>query len=148
MQTCFLSHPEHTGLHPSQIKFLLVPVEWEVLLPQPDSQLLLSSERALFCVHDLAEEALHGLSAPRLCVQHTCMPSRYSRARLFATLWTIACQATLSMGFSRKEYWSGLPCHALLQGVFPTQESNPHLLCLLHWQVGSLPLAPPGKPIH
>ena len=32
----------------------------------------------------------------------------------------------------------------LLQGLFPTQGSNPHLLHLLHWQVGS-PLAPPGK---
>ena len=31
------------------------------------------------------------------------------------------------------------------RGIFPTQGSNPHLLCLLHWQVGSLPLAPPGK---
>ena len=38
-------------------------------------------------------------------------------------------------------------CHALLQGIFPTQGSNPHLLHLLHWQAGSLPLAPPGKPI-
>ena len=37
-------------------------------------------------------------------------------------------------------------CHSLLQGVFPTQRSNQHLLCLLHWQVGSLPLAPPRKP--
>ena len=32
-----------------------------------------------------------------------------SRVRLFATLWTVACQAPLSMGFSRQEYWSGLP---------------------------------------
>ena len=39
-------------------------------------------------------------------------------------------------------------CHALFQGIFPTQESNPSLLCLLHWQVGSLPLSPPGKPSH
>ena len=39
-----------------------------------------------------------------------------------------------------------LSCHALLQGIFPTQGLNLHLLCLLHWQVGSLPLAPPGKP--
>ena len=31
----------------------------------------------------------------------------------------------------------GLGCHALLQGIFPTQELNPHLLCLLHWQMGS-----------
>ena len=34
-----------------------------------------------------------------------------------------------------------------LQGIFPTQGSNPHLLHLLHWQVGSLPLAPPGTPM-
>ena len=38
-------------------------------------------------------------------------------------------------------------CHALLQGIFPTQGLNPHLLCLLHWQTDSLLLAPPGKPI-
>ena len=36
-------------------------------------------------------------------------------------------------------------CHALFQGIFPTQGSNPCLLCLLHWQASSLPLAPPGK---
>ena len=32
--------------------------------------------------------------------------------------------------------------------LFPTQGSNPHLLCLLHWQPGSLPLVPPGKPVN
>ena len=37
-------------------------------------------------------------------------------------------------------------CHALLQGIFPNQRLNPHTLCLLHWQVDSLPLVPPGKP--
>ena len=35
--------------------------------------------------------------------------SRFSRVRLFVTLWTVARQALLSMGFSREEYWSGLP---------------------------------------
>ena len=40
----------------------------------------------------------------------------------------------------------GAGCHALLQGIFPTQGSNSSLLCLLHWQECSLPLAPPGKP--
>ena len=39
---------------------------------------------------------------------------------------------------------TGVGCHFLLQGIFPTQGSNPHLLCLLHWQAGSLPLAPSG----
>ena len=37
---------------------------------------------------------------------------------------------------------TGVGSHALLQGIFPTQQSNPHLLRLLRWQVGSLPLAP------
>ena len=44
--------------------------------------------------------------------------------------WTVTRQALLSMGFSRQEYWSGL--HFLLQGIFPTQGLNPHLLHLLH----------------
>ena len=44
------------------------------------------------------------------------------------TPWTVAHQAPLSLGFSRQEYWRGL--HALLQGIFPTQGSNLHLLCL------------------
>ena len=46
--------------------------------------------------------------------------------------------------FPRKS--SGVGSHALLQGLFPTQRSNPHLLCLLHWQAASLLVAPPGKP--
>ena len=39
-----------------------------------------------------------------------CMLSCFSPIRLFATLWTVAHQALLSMGFPRQEYWSGLPC--------------------------------------
>ena len=38
----------------------------------------------------------------------TCIPRCFSYAWLFGTLWTVAHQATLSMGFSRQEYWSGL----------------------------------------
>ena len=39
-----------------------------------------------------------------------------------------------------------MSCFALLQGIFPTQESNLHLLHLLHWQVDSLPLSYLGSP--
>ena len=46
-------------------------------------------------------------------------------------------------GNFQAKYWSGLPFPS--SGVFPTQGWNPHL-CLLHWQAGSLPLVPPGKP--
>ena len=41
---------------------------------------------------------------------HMCVLSCFSCVQLLATLWTIACQAPLSMGLSRQEYWSGLPC--------------------------------------
>ena len=68
-----------------------------------------------------------------------------SRVWLFVTPWIVAHQAPLSMGFSRQEYWSGLPI-LLLQGIFPTQGLSLSLLCLLHWQVDSLLLVPPRKP--
>ena len=38
---------------------------------------------------------------------------------------------------------TGVGCHFLLHGIFPTQGSNPSLLCLLRWQLDSLPLVPP-----
>ena len=41
---------------------------------------------------------------------HVCMLSHFSYVRLFDTLWAVVHQAPLSMGFSRQEHWSGLPC--------------------------------------
>ena len=46
--------------------------------------------------------------------------SRFSRVQLFVTLWTVAHQTPLSMGFSRQEYWSGLLCPPL--GDLPDPE--------------------------
>ena len=63
--------------------------------------------------------------------------------QLFATPWPIVYQASLSMGFSRQEYWSGLPLPS--PGHLLTQGSSLGLLCLLHWQVASLPLSHPGS---
>ena len=54
----------------------------------------------------------------------------------FATPWTVAHQAPLSMGILPGKN-SGVGCPFLLQGIFPTQGLNLHLL---HWQVDSLPL--------
>ena len=67
-----------------------------------------------------------------------------SRVRLFETPWTTARQAPLSMGFSRREYWSGLLLLSL--GDLPEPGVEPaSLLSPASW-AGSLPLAPPGKP--
>ena len=62
----------------------------------------------------------------------------------FATQWTVACQAPLSMGFPLQD--TRVECHFLLQRIFATQRSNVSLLYLLHWQADSLALVPPGKP--
>ena len=58
------------------------------------------------------------------------------------TPWTIAANLHCPWDFPGKHIGAG--CHFLLQGIFLTQGSYPCLLCLLHWQVGSLPLAPYG----
>ena len=93
------------------------------------------------------------LQAPQLCqalgplfprfAVRACMQSHFGPVRLFAILWTLACQAPLSMEFSRQEYWSGLP--------FPPPENLPNpgikpvSLCLLYRR-GICTTEPPGKP--
>ena len=84
--------------------------------------------------------AVHVLTSR--CYKAMFVLSHFSRVWLFATLWTVAHQAPLSVGFSRQDYWSGLPCRS--PGAVPDPEIKPS--CLLHWQAGSLPLVPPGNP--
>ena len=80
---------------------------------------------------------------PRIWLSFLCAESlRF--VRLFAVPQTVACQAPLSMGFSRQEHWSGLPFPT--PGDLPDPGMNPRLLNLLHRQAGSLSLAPPGEP--
>ena len=67
------------------------------------------------------------------------MLGRFSHVRLFAALWTEAHQAPLSMGFSRKEYWSGLPCFSPGDLPDPGIESTSPVAPAL--QADSLPLA-------
>ena len=73
-----------------------------------------------------------------------CMLSHFSHIQHFVTLWTVTRQSPLSMGFSRQEYWSRLPCPP--PGDLPDPcEMDLTSLNLLHWLAGSLPLVPPGK---
>ena len=55
------------------------------------------------------------------------MLSRFSHVQLFVTLWTVARQAPLSMGLSRQEYWSGVPCPP--PGDLPDPEFEPPFSC-------------------
>ena len=61
------------------------------------------------------------------------MLSCFSRIQLFVTLWTAACQAPLSMGFSRQEYWSGLPCPPPGDLPSPGMEAVTHVSCVGRW---------------
>ena len=74
--------------------------------------------------------------------RETCMLSHFSHVQLCVTPWAVACQAPLSMEFSRQEN-TGVSCHGFLQGIFLTQGSNP---CFLHcrqilycWATGEAP---------
>ena len=65
-----------------------------------------------------------------------------SCVRLFVTPWTVAYQGPLSIGFSRQEYWSGLPCPS--PGDLPDPGIEPRFPTL---RADALPSEPPGKPI-
>ena len=73
-----------------------------------------------------------------------CVLSHFSCVLLFTTLWTVARQASLSVGFFRQEYWSGLPFPTPGDlpdpRIKPTSPESPAL------QADSLPLALLGKP--
>ena len=64
-----------------------------------------------------------------------------SRVQLFATPWTVACQTSPFMGFSRQKYWSGLPYPS--PGDPPNPEIKPGSPAL---QADSLLIEPPGNP--
>ena len=56
-----------------------------------------------------------------------CVLCCFSHVQLFVTLWTVDLQAPLSMGFSRQEYWNGLPCSTARNlpnpGIKPTSSA-------------------------
>ena len=83
---------------------------------------------------------LYLISCMCVCVC-VCVLSRFSRVQLFATPWTVARQASLSMGFSRQENRSGLPCPP--PGDLPDPDIKPASPSL---QVDSLPLSHWGSP--
>ena len=68
-----------------------------------------------------------------------------SRVRLFATTWTVACQASLSMGFPSQKYCSGLPFPS--PGDLPNPGIEPTSLVSSTLQADSLPTEPLEKPI-
>ena len=73
-------------------------------------------------------------------LKHKSKVKSFSHVQLFATPWTVACQAPPSMGFSRQEYWSGLTFPS--PGDLPNPGIEPKFPAL---QADSLLSEPPGK---
>ena len=96
-----------------------------------------------WCSHFRKQSGISAVKHRSTIVHALC--SVLSWVQLWGTVWTVARQAPLSMGFSRQAYCSGLPFPPL--GIFPTQGSNLRVLCLLHWQADSWPLNHLGSPI-
>ena len=126
LHNCDTEAPSAASLH-SFFFVVLVPLK----LKETKTQLFPCSEAPFGPGSYAHTQALLSLRARVL--------SHFSRVRICDLM------VPLSMGFSRLPHWSG--SQALLQGVFPTRQSNPHLLHLLLWQAGYLPPAPPGKPL-
>ena len=110
-----------------------------LILPQTRLSLKLSSYASFFSSQDnvitITHEYLDQNHFHRMCV---CVLTHFGCLRL------IAPQASLSMGFCRQEYWTGLSCPP--PGDLPDPGIEPaSLTSNLHWQVGSLPLGPLGN---
>ena len=80
----------------------------------------------------------------RKYIYSECVLSQFSRVQLFAALWTVDCQASLSMGFSWQEYWSRLPFPS--PGDLPVPGIEPMSPVSNALEVDSLPNEPQGSP--
>ena len=78
--------------------------------------------------------------------EHACMVNCFSCVLLFATLWSVAVQAPQSMGFSKQEYWSGLPHPA--PGNLPKPGIKLTSTTTSALQADALLSEPPGKPLY
>ena len=101
------------------------------LVPLPFLNSAWTSESSFDCLPDIL---------PRRAFMHA-KPVQLYRIMCYP----IAHKGPLSMGLSSQEYSNGLLC--LLQGIFPAQGWNPHLLHLIYLRAGSLPLVHLGSPL-
>ena len=126
--------------------YLCPHILWKILfldkaMINPFSHVQLKTEFDLICMTS-AVVVVQGLITRALSWQcHRLLVKLLSRIWLFATPWTVAHQTLPSMGFSRQEYWSGLPFPSL--GDLPDPGIEPGFPAL---QADALLSEPPGKP--
>ena len=106
-----------------------------------------SQTRGWTCVSYIGSRFFTTETPVCVCV---CVLSRLSRVQLFATPWTVACHAPLSMGFSRQEYWSGVPFPSPGDlhhpGMEPVSLTSPALAGRFFTTSATWEVLTPGKP--
>ena len=103
-------------------------------------QTLFEAQGTLWRIRKVLMELIQTMGPSSERKTSVCVLSRFSHVRLFVTPWTVARQAPLSMGFSRQEYWSGLPLPS------PGDLSNPGIEPRSPaWQADALSSEPQGK---
>ena len=123
-ENCYLSSPNlHFSLQ--EIKFFIQGSLAQVFLRIPSGHYMcpsISPDCHLLVLELVLVLRYHFISSGQInthrCSMHCAVLSRFSHVQLFVTLWTVAHQLPLSMGFSRQGYWSGLP--------FPSPEDLPN----------------------
>ena len=118
-----------------------VPEDHERQLPDAVQDACCSVAHSCLILCDPINCSTPGFPVLHHLLEPACVLSRFSQVWLFATPWTVALQAPLSMGFSRQEYWGGLSCPP--PGHLPNPGIEPAAPAL---QVDSLPLSHWGSP--
>ena len=95
------------------------------------------------CMEELSFPPICSTVQPCVLGYCCCVVQSLNRVQFFVTSWTAACQASLSMQFSRQEYWSGLPI--LPPGDLPDPGIEPESSALPARQADSLPVEPLGN---
>ena len=98
-----------------QIYITIITINFIMFSSPPGQISYLSSRPSIFPYSLNPRQSLISFLYLCVCVcvcmcMHACALSHFNHIPLFVTLWTVACQALLSMGFSRQEYWNGWLC--------------------------------------
>ena len=121
---------------------------WLPRFPDPIDTLVVSSItinicRTMFSGYHLSLEVNTIIFPFLIATMCVCMLSHFSHVQLFVTSWTVAHQALLSMGFSRQEYWSGMPFPS--PGDLPNPGIKPMSLSSLQLAGRFFTTVSPGK---
>ena len=144
--TCFQLAPKSCLLHPKEpLLRMFLPFAWHILSPIMPPSTYLPTQTSHIGKVPLGWifRLTHIPHSKHVCV---CVLSHFSRVWLFATPWTVVHQVPPSIGILQERVLEWVAMPSSRRSSPPRDQTS--VSYLLHWQAGSLPLAPPGKPLY